>query len=142
VTAVEYGPSPHEIVREQVERYERSGGSELSYGNKLPMIVLTTHGARSGLIRKTPLMRVERDGRYLAVASMGGADRNPQWVYNVLADPDVTLQDGPDMLRLRASLLSGDPRDAWWSYAVEVYPLYASYQARTARVIPIFLLEP
>jgi deazaflavin-dependent oxidoreductase (nitroreductase family) len=142
VSTVEYGPSPHEIVRTQVERYERSGGSELSYRNKMPMIVLTTRGARTGLIRKTPLMRVERDGCYLAIASMGGAEHNPQWVYNVLANPDVTLQDGPDLLRLRASRVPDETRASWWAYAVEVYPLYADYQTRTARIIPVFLLEP
>ncbi|HEY2674590.1 MAG TPA: nitroreductase/quinone reductase family protein [Rugosimonospora sp.] len=137
-----YAPSPHAVIREQVERFERSGGPELSYPNKMPMIVLTTRGARTGLIRKTPLMRVECDGRYLAVASVGGAERNPQWLYNLRADPAATLQDGPDVHALRSRELSGDERAQWWAYALQTYPLYAEYQTRTERVIPVVLLEP
>lgn len=140
----EYGPSPREIVRQQVDLYERSGGTDglLSYKNKLPIVVLTTTGARTGLLRKTPLMRVERAGRYLAVASMGGSDHHPQWVHNLRAEPVATLQDGPRTFRMSCVELVGPQRGQWWDAAVETYPLYAEYQQATRRVIPLFLLTP
>lgn len=141
----EYEPSPSDWVREQVELYERTGGRE---GNTLrdsgiPIAVFTTRGARSGKLRKVPLMRVEHNGVYAMVASMGGAPKNPVWYSNLKADPDaVTVQDGPTAQDARAREISGAERDLWWDRAVAVYPSYADYQRNTDRVIPVFLVEP
>lgn len=141
----EYEPSPSDWVREQVELYERTGGRE---GNTLrdsgiPIAVFTTRGARSGKLRKVPLMRVEHNGVYAMVASMGGAPKNPVWYSNLKADPDaVTVQGGPTAQDARAREISGAERDLWWDRAVAVYPSYADYQRNTDRVIPVFLVEP
>ncbi|MEU0029350.1 nitroreductase family deazaflavin-dependent oxidoreductase [Streptomyces sp. NPDC006335] len=140
----EYQPSPTQWVREQVELYESSGGTK---GNTLmdtgmPVIVLTTRGAKSGGIRKTPLMRVEHDGRYAAVASLGGAPKHPVWYHNVKADPHVELQDGPVKRDFVAREVTGAEKDEWWERAVAAYPPYADYQEKTDRVIPVFVLEP
>lgn len=140
----EYEPSPTQWVREQVELYESSGGTE---GNTLldtgmPVIVLTTRGAKSGHIRKTPLMRVEHDGRYAVVASLGGAPQHPVWYHNVKADPHVELQDGPVKRDFVAREITGAEKDEWWERAVAAYPPYADYQKKTDRVIPVFVLEP
>ncbi len=140
----EYAPSPSQWVRDQVELFEGSGGTEgttlLETG--MPVVVVTNLGARSGKVRKTPLMRVEHDGRYAAVGSMGGAPRNPVWVYNLRANPRVQLQDGPDRSDMLAREVTGAEREQWWERAVAAYPPYAEYQARTAREIPVFVLEP
>ncbi|KUM88068.1 MULTISPECIES: nitroreductase family deazaflavin-dependent oxidoreductase [Streptomyces] len=140
----EYEPSPTQWVREQVELYESSGGTK---GNTLmdtgmPVIVLTTRGAKSGSIRKTPLMRVEHDGRYAVVASLGGAPKHPVWYHNVKADPHVELQDGPVKGDFVAREITGAEKDEWWERAVAAYPPYADYQKKTDRVIPVFVLEP
>ncbi|MET7689356.1 nitroreductase family deazaflavin-dependent oxidoreductase [Streptomyces sp. NPDC005483] len=139
-----YEPSPAQWVRDQVELYESSGGTE---GNTLmdtgmPVIVLTTRGAKSGNIRKTPLMRVEHDGSYAVVASQGGAPKHPVWYHNVKADPQVELQDGPVKRDFTAREVTGAERDKWWERAVAAYPPYADYQTKTDRVIPVFVLEP
>ncbi len=140
----EYEPSPRQWVREQVERYEGSGGTEgttlLDTG--LPVVIVTNRGARTGKVRKTPLMRVEHEGRYAAVASMGGAPVHPQWYHNLRAHPQVELQDGPGRREMVARELSGPERALWWERAVAAYPPYAEYQARAGRLIPVFLLEP
>ncbi|MEU1200656.1 nitroreductase family deazaflavin-dependent oxidoreductase [Streptomyces sp. NPDC005813] len=140
----EYEPSPAQWVRDQVELYESSGGTKgttlLDTG--LPVIILTTRGAKSGKIRKTPLMRVEHDGRYAVVASQGGAPKHPVWYHNVLSDPHVELQDGPVRQDMTARELSGDEKARWWERAVTAFPPYAEYQEKTDRVIPVFLLEP
>ena len=140
----EYEPSPTQWVREQVELYESSGGTQgttlLDTG--LPVIVLTTRGARSGKIRKTPLMRVEHEGRYAAVASVGGAPKHPVWYFNVTADPRVELQDGPVKRDMRAREVTGAEKAAWWERAVAAFPSYADYQEKTSRDIPVFVLEP
>jgi deazaflavin-dependent oxidoreductase (nitroreductase family) len=140
----EYEPSPAGWVREQVEEYERSGGtSGTTLGDTgLPVVIVTSRGARSGKIRKTPLMRVEHEGTYLAVASKGGAPEHPQWYYNLLANPDVEVQDGPRKWRATAREISGAERAAWWERAVAAYPPYAEYQEKTSRLIPVFVLEP
>ncbi|MFF1721215.1 nitroreductase family deazaflavin-dependent oxidoreductase [Streptomyces sviceus] len=140
----EYEPSPTQWVREQVELYESSGGTK---GNTLmdtgmPVIVLTTRGAKSGSLRKTPLMRVEHDGRYAVVASLGGAPKHPVWYHNVKADPHVELQDGPVKRDFVAREITGAEKDEWWERAVAAYPPYADYQKKTDRVIPVFVLEP
>ena len=140
----EYEPSPQAWVREQVERYESTGGRE---GNTLldrglPVVIFSTRGAKSGKVRKQPLMRVEHDGAYLMVGSQGGAPTDPAWVANLRAAPDqVTVQDGPDPWDGVARELDGPAREEWWERAVAAFPDYADYQRKTDRRIPIFLVE-
>jgi F420H(2)-dependent quinone reductase len=138
----EYEPSPAEWVRNQVELYESSGGTEGTSLRDLPVIVVTSRGVRSGKLRKNPLMRVEHDGTYAAVASMGGAPTNPVWVSNITADPHVEVQDGPVKQDMIAREVTGEEKAQWWTRAVAAFPNYAEYQAKTDRVIPVFLLEP
>src|SRR3954468_18778432 len=140
----EYEPSPDKRAREQVELYESSGGTQGTtlMDTGLPVIVLTTRGARSGKIRKTPLMRVEHDGRYAVVASQGGAPKHPVWYHNLKADPHVELQDGPVKQDMTAREVTGAEQAEWWERAVAAYPPYADYQKRTDRQIPVFVLEP
>ncbi|MFE6686764.1 nitroreductase family deazaflavin-dependent oxidoreductase [Streptomyces sp. NPDC057743] len=138
----EYEPSPTAWVREQVELYEGSGGTDGTTLNGLPVILLTTRGAKSGKLRKSPLMRVEHEGAYAAVASLGGAPKNPVWYYNVLADPRVELQDGTVRRDMTAREVTGEEKARWWARAVEAFPDYAEYQAKTDREIPVFVLEP
>ncbi|MFT4085528.1 MAG: nitroreductase family deazaflavin-dependent oxidoreductase [Nocardioides sp.] len=140
----EYAPSPERWVRDQVEAFEASHGAE---GNVLattgdPIIVITNRGAKTGKIRKTPLMRVERDGKYLAVASKGGAPKDPVWAHNFRANPDVELQDGDVKKAYRVRELAGEERADWWEYAVATWATYGEYQKKTERQIPLFLLEP
>lgn len=138
----EYLPSPHEWVRNQVSAYESSGGTDGTTLRGMPVVVLTMVGAKTGAMRKVPLMRVEHEGSYAAVASMGGAPTNPVWYRNLLAHPEVDLQDGPVTILVRARELSGAERTLWWDRAVAAYPDYADYQKRTDRLIPVFVLEP
>jgi deazaflavin-dependent oxidoreductase (nitroreductase family) len=138
----DYEPSPARWVREQVETYESSGGQR---GNTLldtglPVIILTTRGNKSGHVRKTPLMRVERDGDYALVASQGGAPTHPVWYRNLKADPRaVTVQDGPEPFDAEVREVTGDERLAWWERAVAAYPPYAEYQEKTDRTIPVLV---
>ncbi|MFI6770827.1 nitroreductase family deazaflavin-dependent oxidoreductase [Streptomyces sp. NPDC050355] len=138
----EYEPSPAQWVRDQVELYERSGGTEGITMRGMPVVVLTTRGAKSGKIRKSPLMRVEHDGTYAVVASLGGAPQHPVWYHNVVADPRVELQDGPVRQDMTAREVTGEEKALWWRRAVEAYPDYDDYQRKTDRVIPVFVLEP
>jgi F420H(2)-dependent quinone reductase len=140
----EYEPSTIDWVREQVEEYERSGGTRSTTlrDTGMPVVIVTSRGVRSGKLRKTPLMRVEHGGRYLAVASQGGAPKHPVWYHNLMADPLVELQDGPVKQDMRARVLTGDERAEWWERAVATFPPYADYEKRTEREIPVFLLEP
>ncbi|WP_405935419.1 nitroreductase family deazaflavin-dependent oxidoreductase [Streptomyces sp. NBC_00726] len=138
----EYEPSPSQWVRDQVEQYESSGGTEGTTMRGLPVIVLTTVGAKSGKIRKTPLMRVEHDGRYAVVASQGGAPTHPVWYHNLKADPRAELQDGPVRRDMTAREVTGAEKDQWWERAVDAFPDYADYQKKTDRQIPVFVLEP
>lgn len=138
----EYEPSPSERARNQVEEFESSNGARGNTLRGMPVVVLTSVGARSGKIRKTPVMRVERDGRYAVIASLGGAPRNPVWYHNVKANPRVELQDGPVKQDMVAREVTGDEKAAWWQAAVDAYPDYADYQRRTEREIPVFVLEP
>ena len=140
----EYQPSPAKWVRDQVEAYERSGGTEATTlrDTGLPVVVITSVGARSGKLRKTPVMRVEHDGRYALVASQGGAPKHPTWYHNLLAHPKIELQDGPTRQDMQVRLLSGEERRLWWDRSVAAYSNYADYQRRTEREIPVFLAEP
>jgi F420H(2)-dependent quinone reductase len=138
----EYVPSPEKWVRDQVELIESSGGTEGTTLRGMPVVVLTTLGAKSGKLRKSALMRVEHDGVYAVVASLGGAPKNPVWYYNVVAHPQVELQDGPVRQDLTAREITGAEKALWWERAVAAYPPYADYQTKTPREIPLFLLEP
>ena len=137
----EYVPSPAQWVRDQVEEYERSGGTRATTlrDTGLPVVVVTMRGATSGAIRKVPLMRVEHDGEYALIASVGGAPRHPQWYRNLLAHPEVTIQDGPDVFDAVVREVDGDERAAWWSRAVAAFPNYEQYQASTERLIPVLV---
>ena len=136
-----YEPSPTQWVRDQVELYESSGGTEGVTMRGMPVVILTTLGASSGQLRKAALMRVEHDGAYAVVASLGGAPQNPVWYYNVVAHPHVELQDGPHRWDMTAREVHGDEKSVWWDRAVAAYPEYADYQLATDREIPVFLLE-
>jgi len=138
----EYEPSTAQWVRDQVALYEGSGGVEGTTLQDLPVVILTTVGALTGKIRKTPLMRVEHHGSYAAVASQGGAPANPVWYRNVKADPRVELQDGPARRDMVAREVSGDEKALWWERAVAAFPPYARYQAKTDRAIPVLVVEP
>ncbi|MHB1536608.1 MAG: nitroreductase family deazaflavin-dependent oxidoreductase [Acidimicrobiales bacterium] len=138
----EYEPSPTEWVRNQVDLYESSGGTEGTTMRDMPVVLLISRGARTGKIRKTPLMRVEHDGRYAVVASRGGAPTHPVWYYNLVADPHVELQDGPIRQEMIARQVTGEEKAQWWERAVAAFPDYADYQKKTDREIPVFVLEP
>ncbi len=138
----EYEPSAFDFSRDQVELYERSGGTEGTDNQGKPVIVLTSVGAKTGKLRKTPLMRVEHDGQYAVVASLGGAPQHPVWYYNVKANPQVELQDGPVKKDYQASEVHGEEYTAWLERAVAAWPDYAEYQKKTTRTMPIFVLTP
>ncbi len=138
----EYEPSPTKWARDQVELYETSGGTRGTTMRDMPVVILTTLGARSGKIRKTPLMRVEHDGQYAVVASLGGAPKHPVWYHNVVANPLVELQDGPVRQDMRAREVFDEEKATWWQRAVAAFPDYADYQRKTDRTIPVFVLEP
>lgn len=140
----DYEPSTAGWVRDQVDAYEESGGTKATTlrDTGMPVVIVTNLGVRSGKVRKTPVMRVEHDGRYAMVASKGGAPKNPLWYYNVRANPRVEVQDGPVKQDMVAREITGEERAEWWKRAVAAYPPYADYQKKTSRVIPVFLLEP
>ncbi|HET7073886.1 MAG TPA: nitroreductase family deazaflavin-dependent oxidoreductase [Mycobacterium sp.] len=138
----EYAPSPVDWAREQADKYVESGGTVGTDMQGKPVILLTTVGAKSGKLRRTPLMRVEHDGEYAIVASLSGAPKNPVWYYNVVANPRVELQDGTVTRDYDAREVFGDEKAAWWERAVEVWPDYAGYQKKTDRQIPLFVLTP
>ncbi|RWA17423.1 nitroreductase [Mycolicibacterium brumae DSM 44177] len=128
-------------ARKNAEVIMASGGTEGMELRGMKVILLTTVGAKTGKLRKTPLMRVEHDGEYAIVASLGGAPKNPVWYYNVKANPLVELQDGTDTADYQAREVFGDEKAIWWERAVEAYPDYADYQAKTDRQIPVFVLS-
>ncbi|MCC2315065.1 nitroreductase family deazaflavin-dependent oxidoreductase [Cellulomonas xiejunii] len=138
----EYAPSPSDWARQQAELYESSGGTQGTTLGGRPVIVLTTLGAKSRKLRKTPLMRVEHDGQYAVVASKGGAPEHPTWFHNLVANPRVELQDGAVKKDYDAHLATGDERATWWQRAVATWPAYDEYQTKTDREIPVFVLTP
>ncbi|GAA3916457.1 nitroreductase family deazaflavin-dependent oxidoreductase [Actinoplanes auranticolor] len=138
----EYAPSPSDWAREQAEKFEASGGTEAADLQGRPIILLTSVGAKSGKLRKTPLMRVEHNGEYAVVASRGGAPTHPVWYWNLVSNPHVELQDGGVKRDYRAREVSGEERAVWWERAVEAWPPYAEYQTKTDRIIPVFVLSP
>ena len=137
----EYAPSTSGWARRQAERYEATGGREANDLQGRPVIILTTVGARSGMLRKTALMRVEHEGAYAVVASLGGAPKNPVWYYNIVANPHVELQDLAEKHDYRAREVHGAEKAEWWERAVATWPAYAKYQKKTDREIPVFVLE-
>ena len=138
----EYEPSPEKWVRDQVEAYEASGGTEATTLRGVPVVVVTSLGAKSNLVRKNPVMRVEHEGCYALVASKGGAPEHPTWYHNMVAHPTVELQDGPDRHDYTVRVTEGEERETWWERAVAVWPDYEDYQAKTDRQIPVFVAEP
>ncbi len=138
----EYEPSPAEWVRTQVEEYESSGGTRGTTLRGVPIVVITSLGASSGKLRKNPVMRVEHDGVYAAIASKGGAPQHPAWYRNFVEHPLVELQDGPAKRDYSVREAEGDERALWWTRALEVWPDYAGYQTNTEREIPVLVLEP
>jgi deazaflavin-dependent oxidoreductase (nitroreductase family) len=138
----EYEPSASKWVRDQVQEYEGSGGTVGTTMRDMPVVIVTTRGAKSGKVRKVPLMRVEHEGEYAAVASMGGAVKNPVWYYNLVADPEVEVRDGTVVQAMTAREVTGDDKAIWWQRCVAAFPDYADYQAKTEREIPVFVLTP
>jgi F420H(2)-dependent quinone reductase len=138
----EYEPSPAAWVRDQVEEYESSGGTKGTTLRGVPVVVITSVGASSGKLRKNPVMRVEHDGVYAAIASKGGAPEHPAWYRNLVQHPTVELQDGAAKRDYTVREASGDERVVWWDRAVEVWPDYAEYQTKTDRQIPVLVIEP
>ena len=137
----EYEPNTMKWVSQQVEKYESSGGTDGVMLQGMPCVIVTMRGAKSGKVRKIALMRVEHEGTYAAVASLGGAPKNPVWYYNIAADPRVELQDGTQKSDMVAREITGDEKATWWERCVAAFPNYAEYQAKTEREIPVFLLE-
>jgi F420H(2)-dependent quinone reductase len=137
----EYEPSPARWTRDQVERYESTGGREgnLQVPTGLPVVIVTMRGRSTGKLRKVPLMRVEHEGEYALVGSKGGAETDPVWVGNLMADAHVTVQDGPEPVDMTVRLVTGDERDTWWQRCVDAFPNYAEYQRKTTREIPVFV---
>ena len=138
----EYAPSPLDWSRDQADKYAESDGKDAADMKGMPIILLTTVGAKTGKLRKTPLMRVEHDGEYAVVASLGGAPKNPVWYYNIAKNPRVELQDGSVTRDYDAREVFGDEKAVWWERAVAAYPDYADYQKNTDRQIPVFVLTP
>jgi len=138
----DYEPSTSEWARTQAELYESTNGAEGGALRGMPIIVLTTVGAKSGKLRKTALMRVEHDGVYAVVASLGGAPKHPVWYFNIVAQPHVELQDHAVKRDYLAREIAGDEKSVWWERSVAAYPPYADYQEKTSREIPVFVLEP
>ncbi|MEU8238577.1 nitroreductase family deazaflavin-dependent oxidoreductase [Actinoplanes missouriensis] len=138
----EYLPSTSDWARKQAEKYEETNGEQANDIQGMPIIVLSSIGAKTGALRKTALMRVEHDGEYAVVGSLGGAPKNPVWVYNIRKNPHVELQDGEVKRDYTVRELEGQEREIWWERAVAAYPPYAEYQTKTDRLIPVFVLTP
>lgn len=138
----EYEPSTSDWARKQLEEFEASGGTKANTLRGMPIIVVTSVGAKTGKLRKTPLMRVEHEGEYAAVASLGGAPKHPVWYWNLVKNPHVELQDGPVKKDYLAREVTGEEKAVWWERAVAAYPDYADYQKKTTREIPVFVLTP
>ena len=137
----EYEPGTLEWARKQADLIEESGGTKGTEMNGMRVILVTSVGNKSGKLRKTPLMRVEHDGRYAAVASLGGAPKHPVWYHNIVANPHVEVQDGTVKQDMTAREVFGDEKAEWWERAVAAFPPYAEYQKKTDREIPVFLVE-
>ena len=139
----QYIPSPLKYVRDQVELYETSGGTEGTTMQGLPVVIVTHKGWKTDAIRKTPLMTVKDGPNYVLVASQGGAPKHPLWYHNFKANPEVEIQDGPTLISMKVEEIE-DPieRERLWALSVEAYPPYDEYQQKTDRLIPVFLATP
>lgn len=135
-------PGTWDHTNDQVEKIEKSNGTKGVSISGMSVVVLWTRGRKSGAIRKTPVMKVQDGDRYAAVGSKGGSATHPDWYFNVLADPHVTVQDGPEVKDYVAHIATPEERTAWWPIAVQAFPQYANYQAKTRREIPVVILEP
>jgi F420H(2)-dependent quinone reductase len=140
----EYEPSTSTWVAEQVAEYEASGGTRANtlMESDMPVVVVTMRGVKSGKVRKIALMRVEHDGQYALVASKGGAPENPGWYANLVADPHIMIQDGPEPRDYVVREVEGAERDTWWERGVAAYPPYAEYATRAGRLIPVLVASP
>ena len=140
----EYAPSPSDWVRTMVEQIDAAGTTDVADIRGMAVVLLTMRGNKSGKIRKVPLMRVEHDGQYAAVASLGGAPKHPVWYFNLKADPKLELQDGTTTKEYVARELDTESEEyqLWWKRSVAAYPDYADYQTKTSRIIPVFVLDP
>lgn len=140
----EYEPSTWDWVRDQVDTYERTNGREANTLREtgIPIVIITSRGAKSGKLRKFALMRVEHGGEYALVASKGGAPDHPGWYHNLVAEPLVEIQDGPEPHDYVTEIVEGAKRQAWWDRSVAVFPNYAEYQDKTDREIPVFIARP
>ncbi|MEV6773125.1 nitroreductase family deazaflavin-dependent oxidoreductase [Nocardia sp. NPDC051030] len=138
----EYEPSTSDWARDQAEKYEESNGAEATTIKGKPIVLLTSRGAKTGKLRKSALMRVEHDGTYAIVASLGGSPKHPVWYWNIKADPHVELRDGAEVKDYTAREVTGEEKAVWWERAVEAWPDYAVYQTKTDRQIPVFVLDP
>jgi F420H(2)-dependent quinone reductase len=138
----EYEPSPEQWVRDQVATYEATGGAEANTLRGVPVVIVSSVGAKSGKIRKNPVMRVEHDGSYALFASKGGAPSHPTWYHNLVQHPKIELQDGDTAREYTVRVADGEERAQWWQRGVEVWPDYADYQTKTDREIPVFIAEP
>ena len=138
----EYVPGTWAASVKQVAAYEASDGAKGGTVMGKPVVIVTMYGARTGKIRKTPVMRVEHEGRYALVGSVRGEPSNPDWYHNIVAHPEVMLQDGPVRRSYKARLVTDVERDEWWARAVEAFGTYAGYQKRAGRQIPVFVLDP
>jgi deazaflavin-dependent oxidoreductase (nitroreductase family) len=138
----EYEPSPWEPIAQQVADYERTDGVEGGEFMGGPCIILWSKGAKSGNVRKTPLIRITDGTNYVVIGSMGGAPNNPQWVHNLRAESHSQLQDGAELKDYSAREVDGDEKSEWWTLATSVWPEYDTYQSSTERIIPLFVLEP
>ena len=140
----EYEPSTMDWVREQVETYERTNGEEANTlrDTGIPVIIVTSRGAKSGKLRKFALMRVEHEGEYALVASKGGAPDNPDWYHNLVAEPLVEIQDGPEPHDYTTEIVTDGERQLWWERAADVFHPYRDYANKTEREIPVFVARP
>ncbi|WP_446663827.1 nitroreductase family deazaflavin-dependent oxidoreductase [Flexivirga sp. B27] len=138
----EYAEEKTGWVKDQLAKIDESGTTESVGINGMQVVVFTMRGAKSGKLRRVPLMRVEHNGTYAAVASKGGAPEHPAWYHNIKANPDVEVQDGTESHDAVAREITGAERDEWWERAVAAFPPYATYQSKTDRQIPVFLVEP
>ena len=140
----EYEPGSWDWVARQIEEYEASGGTRANTlrDTGIPIIIVTMRGAKSGKVRKIGLMRVEHVGSYALVASKGGDPAHPAWYHNMMADPNVMIQDGPEPLPYVVREVEGDERESWWDRAAEVYPPYLAYAKKAGRVIPVLVASP
>ncbi|AOW92566.1 nitroreductase [Rhodococcus sp. WMMA185] len=130
------------VVADQVELYEKSGGAEGAFTRGSPTVVMTSRGAKSGKLRKTPLARIEHDGEYAIVGTHRGATKNPDWCYNLLADPHVVLQDRATIRDMIAREVTGDEKALWWDRALQIIPSITEYKKKAGREIPVFVLTP